>query len=236
VALTYPGLLNFRDVGGLPVSGGGYVRRGALYRSACPREFEPGALAAHASLGLRTIVDLRDESELVTWPYELDDPSVRRLNIAVLDDGPVPPDQGGFYAHMVERCGESFVAAVRVVAQALPDPVLVHCAVGKDRTGLTVALVLAAVGVPDEAVVADYVLSNAGLGLAEPEPGVDPERDENGNYLTGRYVAPELIADSLARARALGGGIHGFLKSRGMTDGELARLRATLIGPADAAE
>jgi protein-tyrosine phosphatase len=230
VALTYPGLLNFRDVGGAPVSEGGRIRRGVLYRSASPYEFEPGALAA-SSVGLRAIVDLRDKSELLAWPYELDDPSIERVNIAVLDDRPVPPDQVGLYAHMAESCGAAFTAAVRAVARVVPDPVLVHCAVGKDRTGFTVALALAAVGVSQEAILADYVLSNAGLGIAEPEPDVDPERDADGNYLTGRYVAPGLIADSLARARALGGDVPGYLAAHGMTGDELARLRAGLVGP-----
>jgi protein-tyrosine phosphatase len=237
VTQTYPGLLNFRDVGDAAAAGGARIRRGRLYRSACPYEFEPGALEAYGGFGLRTVVDLRDKSELAVWPYELADPAVERVNIAVLDDRPVPPDQAGLYAHMVEQCALGFTEAVRAVARALPDPVLVHCAVGKDRTGVVVALALEAAGVDEEAIVADYVYSNIGLGIAEPEPGADIDRDEYGNYLTGRYVAPSLILGSLARARALGGGVPGYLAAHGMTGGELARLRAGLAasatGPAE---
>jgi protein-tyrosine phosphatase len=235
VALTYQGLLNFRDVGGAPVSGGGRIRPGALYRSACPSEFAHGALSAHGGFGLRTVLDLRDGVELESSPYELGDPAVGRVNIAVLANRPVPPDQAGLYAHMVERCGTGFAGAVRAVARALPDPVLVHCAVGKDRTGLTVALALAAVGVPDEAIVADYVLSNAGLGIEEPD--ADPDHGPDGTYLSGRYVRPTLITGALARARDLGGDVPGYLAAHGMSDGEVAVLRSGLVeapgGPAE---
>lgn len=223
-------MLNFRDVGDASADVGARIRRGTLYRSACPYEFEPGALEAHGGFGLRTVVDLRDKSEVKVWPYELGGPDVERVNIPVLDDRPAPPDQAGLYAHMVEQCAAGFTAAVRAVARAVPDPVLVHCAAGKDRTGVVVALALDAVGVSQEAIVADYVFSNVGLGIAPPEPGTDIDRDEFGNYLTGRYVAPGLIADSLARARALGGGdVAGYLAAHGMTGHELARLRAGLV-------
>ncbi|HEV3168729.1 MAG TPA: tyrosine-protein phosphatase [Actinocrinis sp.] len=224
----YPGLLNFRDVGGAPVSGGGRIRRGALYRSACPAKFPSGALAAQ-QLGLRTVVDLRDEAESAEWPYQLDDPAIVRVNVAVLGDRPVPPDQAGLYAHMAERCGAGFTAAVRAVARALPDPVLVHCAVGKDRTGFAVALALAAAGVPDEAIVADYVLSNDGLGLTEPVPGADADRAPDGAYLTGRYVDPALISGALASVRAQHGDAPGYLAAHGMAEDEIARLREELV-------
>jgi protein-tyrosine phosphatase len=202
-----------------------------LYRSACPREFAPGALAAQRQIGLRTVVDLRDEAEWATWPYQLDDPALVRVSVAVLGDRPVPPDQAGLYAHMAERCGAGFTQAVRTVARALPDPVLVHCAVGKDRTGFTVALALAASGVPDEAIVADYVLSNDGLGLTRPAPGTDPDRAPDGTYLTGRYVDPALIRGALASIRARHGDAPGYLAAHGMTEDEITRLRDVLVEP-----
>ncbi len=227
----YPGLLNFRDVGGAPVSGGGRIRRGALYRSACPAKFAPGALAAQTQIGLRAVVDLRDEAESAAWPYQLDDPEIVRVNVAVLGDRPVPPDQASLYAHMAERCGAGFTAAVRAIARALPDPVLVHCAVGKDRTGFAVALALAAAGVPDEAIVADYVLSNDGLGLTPPAPGADPDRAADGTYLTSRYVNPALISGALASIRARHGDAPGYLTAHGMTEDEIGRLRGDLVEP-----
>ena len=55
--------------------------------------------------------------------------------------------------------GENVVAAVRLLADPDAGPALVHCAAGKDRTGVFVALVLDAIGVERDAVVADYALS-----------------------------------------------------------------------------
>ena len=58
---------------------------------------------------------------------------------------------------------ETVVAAVRHVLDPASHPVLFHCAAGKDRTGVVAALVLAVLGVHDEQIVADYVLSDAAV-------------------------------------------------------------------------
>jgi protein-tyrosine phosphatase len=223
---TIPGLANFRDVGGLPTVDGGVVRTGRLYRSSAPSALGPGGFAAVRALGLRAVLDLRDHYELEHEGYELGDPQITRLHVAVLGDRPVPPDQPGLYTHMIENCAAGFAEAVRTLARADSLPALVHCAVGKDRTGVTVALTLSAVGVPDDAIAADYVRSNAGLGIAEPDP--DAPQDP---YQTGRSVHPALILDVLARARRLGGDVPGYLAGHGVTAAELHMLRDALVEP-----
>lgn len=225
-AAAIAGLLNFRDLGGLPVEADGRIRAGRLYRSACPDTFGSAGLKAIRALRLRTVLDLRDEYERVARPYELGDPRIARLNTPVLGGRPVPPDQPGLYAHMAGECGARFTAAVRALARRDALPALVHCAVGKDRTGVVVALALSAVGVPDGTVVEDYLLSNAGLGLAAPDPAGPPDL-----YQTGRHVSARLIEDVLARARRRGGDVPGFLALHGMTDAELASLREALVSP-----
>ena len=66
------------------------------------------------------------------------------------------------YEDMVERGGPQLVRAVDTVAEHIVDgPVLVHCVAGKDRTGLVVALIQAAIGVTPESIVAEYALSDA---------------------------------------------------------------------------
>jgi protein-tyrosine phosphatase len=221
------GLLNFRDVGGVPVTGGGRVRTGVLYRSASPARFNSAARAALAEMGLRTVVDLRDPVEVEYSPYTLDG-SIAMVNVAVLRGGPVPQQQAELYAHMVERCGPHFARAMGALAHALPNPVLAHCAVGKDRTGVLVALALAAVGVSEEHIVADFLRSNAGLSI--PEPAAAPVSDDD-QYHTHHYVGAELIADALARVRGLGGDAGGYLTGHGLPAADVDHLRACLVEP-----
>ncbi len=219
------GLLNFRDVGGLSASGGGRTRFRTLYRSHAPSSLGPEGMAAIRALGLRSVLDLRDEDEAEQWPYDLDDPSIRRLTVPVLGNLPVPADQPGLYLHMIEACGAAFTQAVRSLARADSQPVLVHCAVGKDRTGVAVALALSAAGVTDEAIVTDFLRSNPGLGIPEPDDGDGPDD----RYQTHHYVRAALIESALAAARRLGGDVPGYLARHGMADGELDALRACLI-------
>ena len=226
-AAAIAGLLNFRDVGGLPVVGGGRTRFRTLYRSHSPSGLGAEGTAGIRALSLRTVLDLRDEIELELSPYELADPATRRVSVPVLADLPVPPDQPGLYTHMVEACGPGFTRAVRTLAAADSHPVLVHCAVGKDRTGLTVALALSAVGVPDEAVLADFSRSNAGLNIPEPVEEATGDR-----YQRYRHVSAVLMESSLERARRLGGDIPGYLAMHGMSDAELDVLRTGLVEPA----
>jgi protein-tyrosine phosphatase len=221
-----PGLLNFRDVGGLPAADGARTRPRTLFRSHAPHGLGPAGIAGIRALGLRATLDLRDDSELAEWPYELGDAAIARRHVPVMGDLPVPPCQAELYAHIIENCGAGITAAVRVLAEPGVLPVLVHCAVGKDRTGVTVALALSAVGVPDEAVVEDFLRSNAGLNIPTPVETADGTDDP---YKTRRYVRPALIENALELARRRGGDVPGYLASHGMADGELDALRAALV-------
>jgi protein-tyrosine phosphatase len=228
-AVTIAGLLNFRDVGGLPTRDGGRIGYRRLYRSHAPTDLGAEDRAAISALGLRAVLDLRDVEELAQWPYELDDRATERINVPVLGDLPVPEGQADLYTHMVEACAPAFTQAVRTLSRAEVHPVLVHCAVGKDRTGVVIAFALSAVGVPDEAVVADFLRSNPGLNIPEPAPGRQP----GDRYQTHRYVAAGLIESALERARRIGGDVPGYLAAHGMSDAELSALRAALVERVD---
>lgn len=227
IGTAIAGLPNFRDVGGLPTSDGGRTRFRTLYRSHSPSGLGPEGMAALGALGLRSVLDLRDDVELEQSPYGLDDPAILRVGVQVLGNKPVPADQAGLYVHMIESCGAAFTQAVRAIARVGSRPVLVHCAVGKDRTGVTVGLALSAAGVTDEAIVTDFLRSNRGLDIPEPDE-TDPSDDR---YLVHSYVRAALIESALASARRLGGDVPGFLAMHGMTDGELSALRDGLTEP-----
>ena len=122
---------------------------------------------------------------------------------------------------------------MRAFADAPPGGVLVHCAAGKDRTGLIVAVFLALAGVPDDVIVADYLATDPLLrpyyeaqllGRTAGEHGAAPESIP--------ACLPETMQAVLTRLREAHGGAAAYLRSGGLADEELSRARARLREPA----
>lgn len=225
------GLLNFRDVGGYPVAGGGSVRWRTLFRSDALHRLDSAGVAAVTGLGLRTVVDLRTQLEADYAPSPV---CGRTTHIPVLtgDFQGVPLELDGLYRYFVDECGGQIGAAIAELCGDGALPALVHCSAGKDRTGVVIALILAALGVPDELIAADYALSGLyldpdqtpAIGQLSASTGLDEE-------LTRALLSspPELILGILDRVRAVAGSVDGYLLGHGLTGSGLARLRAALI-------
>ncbi|MQY10512.1 hypothetical protein SRB5_06200 [Streptomyces sp. RB5] len=178
------GVRNFRDVGGLPTADGRQTRTGVLYRSGHLAHATPEDTAFLASLGLHTIFDFRNAADIALEGPDVSLPGVRNLNVP-LDD---PADGKEFWrlvrhgdlSTLNEMLGDGRAAArmeatyrglvatrtadqSRVLRTLANDavPSLMHCAAGKDRAGMTIAVTLLALGVEREAIEADYLESNA---------------------------------------------------------------------------
>ncbi|MEZ0093402.1 tyrosine-protein phosphatase [Streptacidiphilus sp. EB129] len=245
--IDVPGVRNLRDAGGFPVRDGRSVGCGLLYRSASLSELSPDGAERLARLGLRTVVDLRGEQELVHWPNQRHGLDFELVSLPTLppetvqnpdtaadlaDEGPdgAPDDDSleGLYAFMADTAGPPIVACVRRLIAPGALPALVHCAVGKDRTGVTIGVILSAVGVAAEDIAADYALSNLGLGLLD---GPVFYVDEYGAERRSRPVHPGLLSLFLDRIHSRHGSTEAFLHAHGLTAPELNRLRALLLTP-----
>ena len=175
------GALNFRDLGGLPTENGGATRRRRLFRSDTLQETtEDDIVRLQQDLGLMFVVDLRGAEESVEEGRGgLAQVPLCHINVPLRDfsslvdpeapdvvTAPTDPDAeaaGGplmpHYVHNLEA-DQNLVIAVELIANALAyGPTVVHCAFGKDRTGIVVALILRMVGVTEEAVISDYMAS-----------------------------------------------------------------------------
>lgn len=230
-----PGALNFRDVGGLPADGGA-TRHGVLFRSGNLSLVRGPGRDALRDLGVRRIVDLREDAEIAFEPTRLGDLPIEIERVplfagsaASFFDADVTLDS--LYRTIVEGSAPAIVQVVRSVVSAAP--VLVHCTVGKDRTGVTVALALAAVGVDEDAIVADYARTET-LLPAERNARVlaylqrsHPEA-RNLAELATRSPAP-VMRGLLDDLHARYGSPVDFLRAHGLTDDELGELRAILI-------
>ncbi|GAA2703098.1 MULTISPECIES: tyrosine-protein phosphatase [Streptomyces] len=178
------GVRNFRDVGGLPTVDGRRVRQGVLFRSGHLAHATGEDAAFLASLGLHTIFDFRNAADQKLEGPDVDLPGVRNVNLPLSD-----PADGAEFWKMVRdgdldqlreiladgKAADRMIGSYRAIVtertaehsrilHALAEdsvPALMHCAAGKDRAGLSIAVTLLALGVEREAVVEDYLKSNA---------------------------------------------------------------------------
>ena len=224
-----------RDLGGIPLAGGGETRWGALVRADCIDGLSADGWSALEAHGVRTVIDLRNEDErALDGSRRADGIETLHLPLDAIDDSEFWDDWlhgPGFatplyYAAHLERFPERSARALAAVARAQPGGVLVHCVSGRDRTGQVSMLLLALAGVAPEEIAADYVLSAARLraryeSLREPDQG--PELDE---FLTSRGTsAGELIVATLASID-----LEATLSRGGLTSADVAALRRRLAG------
>jgi protein-tyrosine phosphatase len=228
------GAVNLRDVGGLP-AGPGATRYRVLYRSGNLARLGEGAAASFGDLGLRRIIDLRADDEVgyAPSPAGLAAETVRVPLFLGSVESFFVEDMSleAMYRRLVDDSADRVVEVVRgIVAD---QPVLVHCTVGKDRTGVTVALTLAAAGVDEDAIVADYARTEGLLPDARNRRIVDMLRTmhpeaQNLEELATRSPAPvmrALLDDLTVRF----GSPRDYLHAHGLTDAEVAELRRVLI-------
>ncbi|MCK8669819.1 tyrosine-protein phosphatase [Rhodococcus sp. NPDC003382] len=230
--MTARGFANLRDVGGLPLVGGGMTAHGVLYRGDAPY---PGdsVVPDLDPWPPRIVVDLRGESERERFAYDW--PSGTVVNPLPLFDsaapGARPVDLQSLYARMLHynetRAGE----ILELVAEP-EGPVLLHCTAGKDRTGVLVAVLLLAAGVEPDAVVDDYVRSEEALfDLIDRwlEVGI---RTRNSPPLAEQFLrAPaDAITPIVEQLTSAPGGPVQWMLDRGANPARLETWRARMRG------
>jgi len=245
------GAHNFRDLGGYRTTTGGAVRWGRLCRSDHLGALTDSDLDALHRLGIALVVDYRGPHEHATTPSRIRADGRIRLHDRAIGDGTVEgvslwdaildgsllgfdeADLTTFYLATLERSADVFGEVLAMLAEPAHLPAVFHCTAGKDRTGLTAALVLSTLGVDDGQVLDDYELSNrfrsaVRLGEIGPilaEKGIDIER-----YLP-LFTAPRRsMAAALAGLRATYGSVEDYLTGpAGVAPADLDVLRSRLV-------
>lgn len=230
-------LQNLRDTGGEVTRHGERLRTGVLFRGDATIHLDAEGRARLAELGLNTIIDLRRRVEREQRPSELDWFGGRLVEISLIGEEPRPvgPRNGGlagFNLWLYETRGKAIAQVVAALAAPGALPALVHCSAGKDRTGLVIGLIGSWLGVPDDALAADYARS-AELLRADTAEAIDKQQSALGVNVRDRPdlldARPEWIVDALADLRRRHGGEEAYLLAHGARPDDLRRLRSALV-------
>ena len=236
---------NLRDLGGWPTRDGRRVRRKLLYRSTQLDQLAGADLAAFAALGIRSVYDLRTETERTARPDRLPagtehivvdvlagsaDAAPAALSKVAADPraaeallgggkGPALFEKGYREIVTLPSAGVAYHRLFSDLTQAEHRPALFHCATGKDRTGWAAASLLLLFGVPDDLVMQEYLLTNTELLPAE-QPLLEHFRALGGDPDVLRpvvEVAPEYLDAALDELHRTFGTIeHYFAEGLGV--------------------
>ncbi len=230
---TWQGSFNLADVGGLDLRDGGVTRPGRVFRSGGPDYITTGGWRRARAAGVRTVIDLRNPGETARGTEKPAVDTDARAGIRFVSCPTEDPDDPQFieicgpwldhpisYADNIGLYPEKFAEVFREIAQA-EGAVLVHCAAGRDRTGMVVSMLLSLARVTPEAIADDYVAAairfNSALGVV---PGLTTETAHSAEVMEERTASrrPALLAwlESLD--------VEAYLRESGLSTGEIESL------------
>lgn len=234
--LDWDGCYNARDLGGLPTIHGRTTHWGAVVRADAPDRLTPAGWSALKAHGIRTIIDLRDDGErpaeapphaadLTTVHLPLEDHTNSEFWQQWRDSGLWATPL--YYRAFLDGCPQRCAAVVAAVARARPGGVLVHCGVGRDRTGLIALLLLALVGVAPDDIAADHELSTDRLRPLFAKLG---ERDQ-GPRIQQLLASNNTTARDAILATLAAVDVEASLHAAGLDQDDLAAVHARLLAP-----
>ena len=247
--LPLEGAINFRDLGGYQTKDGKRVKWGRVFRAGALNKLTDADLATLQHMGLKYIFDLRTDEEMASAPdrvpegtthvpmtVQVERNAARRLFTLVRYYNNLEKMLlDGYMRVMIEDNARVFGEIFPVLASEEGLPSVIHCTAGKDRTGIASALLLAALGVPEDTIIADYSLSNHHHAhFRELVSDQMASLMRFGLTLEDVYPVtlanPEAMRTSLRYLRERYGDVQSYLRQRaGVDDALLAKLRDTLL-------
>jgi hypothetical protein len=247
--IDFEGSFNFRDLGGWLTHDGRTVRWKRLFRAdSVHRMTEADVDRAYNELGVKTLIDLRSEPEITGGGLGLlaelviarhHAPLTSRREAVAIDAtiaAAATPDRSpdvmvDQYLGILDVSSDLVVASVEALAAADALPAIFFCAAGKDRTGVLSAVVLGALGVRDEDIVQDYVLTEETIDLIIGRFAATPGSAAMYREFPASHFAPyaATMEGVVAFVREKYGTFADYLEAHGLASGVLDRLRASLL-------
>jgi protein tyrosine/serine phosphatase len=217
------------------------TRFGAVVRADSVRRLTDAGWRSLVDYGVRTIVDLRRDDELAGDPpaevpvdvvhVPLDDWYRDELHEIWRQEGDHDAGVYAAYVRMTELLAPNFARAIRAIADAADGGVVVHCYAGKDRTGLTCAMLLRLSGVGIDDIAEDYGLSAGNIRpMIDSWAAAAPDERERALRLRLGSSPPQVMADVLAELERRHDGVRGYLLECGVGEDTLDRVRSRLLG------
>jgi protein-tyrosine phosphatase len=230
--LRLPGTRNLRDVGGYPARDGRETRWRTLLRTDSLDQLPVASQQALHDLGVRQVIDVRWGHEVEGRPSVFrDSGELRYRNLPLMPDQ-VPDGIAATYRHMFDTRSTALAGIARSLVEPDGLPAVIGCAAGVDRTGVTVALLLSAVGVPADVVAGDYALSVESFATDGADSGL---ADWRGAAVT-LDCRPEYMLEALDHLERVHGGAPALLARHGFDERDVERLRDLLTVPLTAGQ
>jgi hypothetical protein len=227
------GLVNLRDLGDLPTLDDQITRSGVIYRSDAPHDGDR-APTGFVQWPPTAVIDLRDTVEYGTQPHPLAEvATIHRIPLLEGMRGEASEQDGltALYQAIIAGAAKKLVEVFRIAVRT-EGAVLIHCAAGKDRTGIASALLLSAAGVRPDSIVTDYTRTDRNMlrvlqrlnVLDRLPPGV---ADSSVEELLAAPV--HAIESVLARFDEYQDAAAGWLTAQGVTEVEIADWRERFL-------
>lgn len=239
--LEIDGLVNIRDLGGMVTRDGRLVRSGLVFRSDNPKALtDEGKEQFRAVVAPSLVIDLRVPLEVTREGYALGE-GIRTVNCPMTPQSGVNQEQidSGMcdnlvddYMRQIDVNGHFVAEVLSLIADTDNLPVVIHCTAGKDRTGITTAMLLEILGVSHEHIAADYHVTTKNMAPVVERIRSAPVFKENGLAYAPDWIFasdPETMLGFLVRMTDTYGSAEGWARGQGMTDAQFDALRTNLL-------
>lgn len=229
--------LNLRELGGMPLEGDHIFRKNLFVRSGAPGFMTPEGITKIKEYGVKTVIDLRSEAELLHYGNAFrDDADVTFYNIPLFVGDPDAAEDptmhflrthhlGDFYVVMLEELGERLIEILRILLKT-DHTVLFHCAHGKDRTGVVAAILYLIAGATRENIILNYKVSYD-YARSLLDPLIEAKEVEMRHTLRSDAINMEIFLDYIDNE--YNGDISLYLTKNGMTSEEIQKLREKIV-------
>jgi protein-tyrosine phosphatase len=243
--LGFKSVSNFRDIGGYSAREGRTVAWRRVFRSGeFARLTGDDYRILKEEIRLATVIDLRSAGEIERQGKGLlAGADIRYHNVSFIADGgdrkaderrfKELKNMGEFYVDIIRQkdYGKRIIEALEVIAEPANHPLVFHCAVGKDRTGILAAVLLSVLGVEDKDIIEDYSLSGPYMEEMLKNLNNDPGIARAAQALPEYFwkAAPESMTLFLATLRKEYGSVPGYLGYMGCEPSLTERLERALL-------
>jgi len=243
--LEFDSIYNFRDLGGYRTRSGARIAWRKVFRSGdlC-RMSHRDIHRLKTMIGLRSVIDLRTAQELVqqgNGHLKLTD--IKYHHVPLMTGNPNKQEEekllnsfsnmGEVYLYYIQdpEYGRKIMEALKIIATPANHPLVFHCAVGKDRTGILAAILLSVLDVPDEDIIADYALTEKIMASLFQRWRNDSQLSEELRKMPDFFwrASPESMSLFLSTLERRYGSVRNYLIEHNADQILFEKLRDTLV-------